>query len=256
MEEATNPVGSVSRAFEVVDVLVEQGPSTVSAVADELDLAISTTHSHLATLVQAGYVVREGERYRASLQFLDAGAQVRKSLPIFRVGAPEVDSLAESTGELTNLSVDERYRCVHIYQSSGSDAVTLDTHAGAATPMHATASGKAILAHRSDEYVDSLIETHGLPALTDSTVTTRSALETELDSVRDHGYAVDDGERLPGLRCVAAPVTTQDDTVLGAVSVSGPARRVEDDRLYETLPGVVMEAADVIGITISYGPDA
>ncbi|MFC6725118.1 HTH-type transcriptional regulator XacR, partial [Halobium palmae] len=74
----------------------------------------------------------------------------------------------------------------------------------------------------------------------------------ELEGVRERGYAVDDGERLEGLRCIATPIRSSTDEVLGAISVSAPASRVSDEELHGELSELVLSAANVIELNINY----
>jgi DNA-binding IclR family transcriptional regulator len=171
---------------------------------------------------------------------------------IHDTAAPEVERLAEETGELANLAVEERGLGVYLARASGSRAVSVDVLAGAHVHLHSTALGKAILAHESPARVDEVVERHGLPGRTDATLTDRAALDEALATVRERGYAVDRGERLAGVRCVAVPILSPDDRPLAALSVSGPATRMEGDRLHEDLPELLSSAANVVEVNHTY----
>lgn len=165
---------------------------------------------------------------------------------------PEVKSLANETGELANLLVEEQGMGVYLMRSKGEVAVDLDTYAGLRTHLHATALGKSILAHLPGSRVEEIIERRGLERKTPRSVGSREELFEALECVRDRGYAIDDGERLEGLRCIAAPVKNSSDEVLGAISVSAPASRVSDDDLHGRLPERVLSAANVVELNINY----
>jgi len=96
---------------------------------------------------------------------------------------------------------------------------------------------------------DRVIERHGLEAATEQTISDRDELRNELAETRERGYAVDNEERIAGIRCIAAPVTT-DGGVAGAVSVSAPRSRMSGDRFNEEVPSAVLGAANVIEINI------
>jgi len=88
--------------------------------------------------------------------------------------------------------------------------------------------------------------------MTPNTVTTRDALEAELDDIRERGVAFDGEERAEGIRCVAAPITDNHGNLRGSVSVSGPSTRMKDDRFRSEIPEAVQNIATVIGIDTSY----
>jgi len=173
-------------------------------------------------------------------------------MEFYQVAEPEVKSLADETGELANLLVEEQGMGVYLMRSKGEEAVDLDTYAGLRTHLHTTALGKAVLAYLPESRVEEIIERRGLAQKTPHSIGSREALFDALEEVRDRGYAIDDGERLEGLRCIAAPIKDSSDEVLGAISVSAPASRVSDDDLHGRLPERVLSAANVIELNINY----
>ncbi|WP_225308233.1 IclR family transcriptional regulator C-terminal domain-containing protein [Haloarcula sp. CBA1131] len=82
-------------------------------------------------------------------------------------------------------------------------------------------------------------------------MTTREALFDELEEIRERGYAFDREEKIQGLRCVAAPVTTKNE-IIGAISISGPASRFEGEVYEEELPSMVTRSANVIEINSQF----
>ncbi|GAA0301793.1 IclR family transcriptional regulator [Halarchaeum salinum] len=250
--EAKHPVRTTGKTLGIIEALCDRGACGVTELADELDMGKSAVHNHLATLREHGYVLQRGDEYRLGLKFLEVGGYTRKSMELYQVAEPEVDSLADETDELANLLVEERGVGVYLMRSKGADAVDLDTFAGRRTYLHTTGLGKAILAHLSEERVDEIIERHGLEQQTPRSIGTRSALDDELDDVRERGYAIDDGERLEGLRCIAAPINRSSGEVVGAISISAPASRVGDDELQNDLAERVLSAANVIELNLNY----
>jgi DNA-binding IclR family transcriptional regulator len=248
----TNTVQATRTSLAVLETLKRLDGAGVTAVAEELGIPKSTTHNHLRTLVDEGYVVAEEDGYRPSLRFLEFGEATRHRLSVYGTGEPEVRRLAEETGELANMAVEERGWGVYVARASGSDAVQVDVFAGMHVHLHCTALGKALLAHLSDARVDEILDRHGLPELTDETITDRETLHEELATVRERGYAYDRGERLPGIRCVAAPVVDPDGRVLAALSVSGPSTRMQGDRFHEEIPELLVSAANVVEINVTY----
>lgn len=250
--DAKYPVRTTEKTLALIEQLAEHGSCGVTELASDLDMGKSAVHNHLTTLQKHGYVQKAGEEYQLSLKFLEVGGRIRKSMELYQVAEPEVKSLAAETGELANILVEEQGMGVYLMRAKGAEAVDLDTYAGLRTRLHTTALGKAILAHLPESRIEEIIDHHGLEQKTKKSISTREALFETLDDVRERGYAIDDGERLEGLRCLGAPVRTSSGEVLGAISVSAPASRVSDEDLHGDLPEKVLSAANVIELNINY----
>ena len=249
---AKHPVWTTEKTLVLVEELMERGPCGVTDLADGLDMGKSAVHNHLTTLREHGYVLKTGDEYQLGLKFLEVGGHTRKSMEFYQVAESEVKSLAVETGELANLLVEEQGMGIYLMRSKGEKAVDLDTYAGLRTHLHTTGLGKAILAHLSEERVEEIIERRGLERMTPRSVGSREELFDALSRVRERGYAIDDGERLEGLRCIAAPVKASTGEVLGSISVSAPASRVSDDDLHGELAELVLSAANVVELNINY----
>ncbi|MDQ2054489.1 IclR family transcriptional regulator [Halobellus sp. H-GB7] len=250
-ESESATVGATETTFAIIEQLRDDGTS-VTDLAHALDLSKSTIHNHLRTLTQLGYVVKEGHTYHLGLQFLDLGDAARDRWNLYEVAKQELDGLVSSIGEHGYVMVEEEGRGIYIYQSKTEQAVQTDSHIGTAVDLHATAVGKAYLAYLDDERRDELLTQLDLEELTESTYSDREALEAELDSINEQGYAFNDEERFVGMRAVGAPVLGPDGQVLAAISVSGPTTRMKGERYRSEIPEMVMQAARIIGIRVTY----
>jgi DNA-binding IclR family transcriptional regulator len=244
-DEAKHPVKATVRTLEIIEALKELDRAGVTELAERLGTSKSVVHNHLSTLKEHDYVTKGEDGYSLGLRFLEMGGYRRNRMTLYRMGKPEVDALAEETGELVNIAVEEHGQCVYLYRSRGSQSVHLDIHAGERATLNTTALGKSMLAFMNDDRVSQIIERGPLPATTQHSFTDPDELRDELARTRERGYAIDDEERLEGLRCVSAPIR-QNDEVLGAISVSAPTSRLKGDRLEQTVPDKVVSAANVI----------
>lgn len=229
-KQTKHPVRTTEKSLRIITELNRFGEARVTTLANELEMGKSAVHNHLSTLEKHGYVVKNSDTktYRLSLKFLDIGGQIRSEIDVYKVAEPKVEELAAESGELVHLVVEEDGKGVYLSRSKGEHAVDLDTYIGCRHHMHSTAFGKAILSHLPRERVDEIIDQHGLPEVTPQTITSRETLYEELGQTRERGFAVDDEERLEGLRCIAAPIRFDSD-IIGAISVSGPTARIDDD---------------------------
>ncbi|WP_188877161.1 IclR family transcriptional regulator [Halarchaeum nitratireducens] len=246
-----SPVKTAQTTLRIVEALKEHDGATVTEIADALDLSKSSAHNYLRTLEHEGYVVKDDRQYRVGLRFLDLGAHARTREELYTVAKPELESIAERTGEHANLLVEEHGLGVFLLRAQGENAVGVNSHVGQCVPLHTTALGKSILAHLPAERRDDIFERHELDAKTAATITDRETLEAELAEVRESGVAYDREEGVRGLKCVAVPVLS-DDGVLGAVSVSGPTSRMGDERIETELLPQLRDAVNVIELNRAY----
>ena len=113
---------------------------------------------------------------------------------------------------------------------------------GRSMPLHATALGKALLAH--DRAVASDLASGGLVRYTSATVTDHGRLAEQLDMISDRGWADEVAEFLPGVASIAAPIQGHSRAVLGAIALAGPVERICDGCTPRAdLVGHVMESA-------------
>lgn len=245
-------VGAIGTTFQIVESLKELDSAGVSKIARHLEKPKTTVFDHLETLSELGYVVSTDDGYRLGAQFLDLGGFARKQKKVYQVGKPEVDAMASKTGEHANLMIEEHGRGIFLYKAEGKEAVQLDTYAGHHVHLQTTALGKAILAYMEEDRVEAILDQYGLPEVTEHTVSDREQLMDELTAIREQGYATDKEERVKGMWCVAAPITSSENEPLGAVSVSGPKSRMQGDRFQEELPKEVKGTANVIEVNLTH----
>lgn len=252
VEKKPRMINAVNITCEVIDALQEHNDLGVTQLADELDYAKSTIHSHLRTLEENELVVHQDDVYRLSFRYLDLAEHVKQQFGKYDVVKTEVDNLANETGEVAQFATEEHGRAVYLYKSKGAKGVETSSNIGERGPMHSTSLGKTMLSKMSTERVNEILDCHGMPRKTIDSITDREELFEELERVREHGYAVDDQENVTGIRCIAAPVIDTDDRVLGSVSVSGPSSRFDGERLATELPTAVKHTANVIEINFKF----
>lgn len=253
MTTSTPPrtVRAVQTTLDIIELLRARTEVGVTELAAELDRSKGTVHSHLATLRENEYVVKDGDRYRLSLKYLDLGETVKEGVSSYDIICEELESLAAESGELAQCATEEHGRAVYLHKAAGENAVQTASSPGTREHMHCISLGKALLAFMPDERVDRIVERHGLPRYTDRTITSRERLQAELEEIRERGVAFDEEERIEGIRCVAAPVMV-DGEVLAAISVSGPSARMRGERFREQLPSLVTRSANVIEINTRF----
>jgi len=244
MTEDTGSGGGVeagARLLSVIELLRSEGGAGVTTVADRLGVAKSTAHAHLRTLHDQRYVVKRDGEYHLGLRFLELGQAAKQPWDEYPFVEEKVEELAAESEVRAQFLAPEHNEAVYVYRATGRHSVPTDSRVGVRIPLHAVAAGKAMLASFPPERVDAVVEQHGLPALTEDTITDREELDAALDRIRERGYARNDGESWEGVQAVGAPVLTPDGDVFGGLSVSGSAHRVDPDALADLVRGAANE---------------
>ncbi|MDS0300616.1 IclR family transcriptional regulator [Halogeometricum sp. S1BR25-6] len=250
-EETGRRIRGVKIAFSIVDLLQDENKRTLTDISEELGHSKSTVHSHLKTLVDEEILVSEEDGYRLSLRILDMAKHVRDQVGNYDVIEKEVDELAAETGEIAHFGIEEYGRVSYLCKARGSRAVETASRVGTHQPMYSTSLGKTILAHLPEERQAEIIEQSSFEQHTPNTLSNPEELYAELEATLERGYGIDDEENIQGLRCVAAPVK-DGQSVLGAISISGPTSRFTEERLHGELSEHVCRAANVIELNTKF----
>ena len=251
--ESSSSVGSVVKAFTILEALYASNGAGITALADELGVSKSTIHSHLQTLTDLGYVTKRGTEYELGLRFLTFGGYVRDRTDLYQIAREGADELAEETGELAAISTESSGENLYLYQVRGAKAMSLDSHLGARLPLHCTATGKAILASLPGDRVSEIVDRVGLPPATENTITDHDTLLDELATIADRGVSFDDEERIVGMRGLACPIVHQErEVVFGAIGVTGPTNRMSGTYFEEDIPETLSRIARMIEINATY----
>lgn len=239
-------VQSVDRAISVLEILARRGEAGVSEVAAEIAVHKSTAFRLLNALETRGLVEQSEDRgkYRLGFGIVRLAGAVSGGMDVTRRGRPVCERLALELGETVNIAVAEAHHAVSLDQVRGPFAVTAHDWVGRRTPLHATSSGKVLLAHRSEKRRTELLS-RGMERFTPHTVTARRQLSEHLAAVHERGYAVATEEYELGLNAMAAPIRGHDGRVFAAVSASGPAYRLTEALMHERADTLIQGADEI-----------
>lgn len=238
---------SVDRAVTVLEIIARLGEASVSEVAASVGVHRSTISRLLAVLQLRGMVESAGGRgrYRLGLNILRLAGAVRANLDVTVQGADVSTELAALVGETVNIAIRQGDAAVNVYQAEGTGAITVNNWVGRPSPLHATSTGKVLLAWLPERETDAYLGSP-LSAYTAATVTDPGLLREQLRLARTAGYAVAVDELEDGLTAIAAPIRGPGGVVVAALSVSGPS--------YRLLPALVHEhSAEVIAAAAAIG---
>jgi DNA-binding IclR family transcriptional regulator len=253
-EAGSSQVQSVDRAIAILYLLAERGGDGVGVteVAAELGVHKSTAFRLIMALENGDLVEQLEERgkYYLGRGIVRLAGATTAQLELPRESRPVCRRLAAELGETINLAIADTGAATNILQEYGSSAVAGRNWIGRRTPLHATASGKVLLTWADDETVKQALA-GDLTEFTPQTITDASALEAELRTVRDQGWASTSEEFEVGLNAIAAPVRNSTGEVVAAVGVSGPTYRLTVEAFPEVASRVV-EGAHEISTRLGY----
>ncbi|PWK84673.1 IclR family transcriptional regulator [Lentzea atacamensis] len=238
-------VQSVDRAISVLELLA-QGEAGITEIAGELGVHKSTVSRLVSVLEARGLVEQLGERGKYAIGFgvvRLAGAATGR-MDLTKLGQPVCQTLADEFGETVNIAVHDAGVAINITQARGSAAVSAVNWIGQRTPLHATSSGKVLLAYLPVEERKRLASLP-LDSYTENTVVDPERLLAELETVASQGYAACFEELELGLHAVAVPVRGHRGEVVAAMSASGPSYRLSRQRVEDIVPAMVSAAADL-----------
>jgi IclR family transcriptional regulator, arginine deiminase pathway regulator len=255
----TRTIQSVETAFEIITYLRQQNGGTVSDLAKKTNKSSGTIHTYLSTLKAHGFVIQPGQQYELGPRFLPFGEYVRHQSKLYKAARNEIDELAQVTGEAAHLVIEHDRKIYTLYEKFGPNAVGVYYHnkkrERLLDHLHCTAAGKSILAYSSEEQLYHLIKDIGFSKNGPNSITDLNTLISELETVKERGVAFADEEQIQGIRAVGAPVCSQSNKVLGAITVSGPPTRLSGSRFHEQIPEKVLQAAEVTELNLQVEKD-
>lgn len=249
--QRSGTLATVEKGFEILEIIEDMETATLTEVADRMNIARSTAHDYLTTLLELEYLVKNDREYQLGLKFVKFGTNAKETVPLSRVITQYIERLADETGETVWFLVEEYGRGVYLEHAGGAQKIETDHSIGGRSYLHCHAGGKAILAQFPDDQVNEIIHKHGLPKMTENTITSREGLFEELERVREQGYAQNHSEQLEATRAVSSAIVI-DEEVLGAISIGGPAHRLRGEWFEEELPNLVMSAVNEIKLNQLY----
>ncbi|HYJ55925.1 MAG TPA: IclR family transcriptional regulator [Mycobacterium sp.] len=246
-EAAGGGVQSVDRALLALDILARKGEAGVTELAAEIGVHKSTAFRLLGALEEREMVEQAHERgkYRLGFGILRLANAVSGRLAVTHQGRGICERLAAEIGETVNIAVQRSHYAVNVDQARGPSAVGTHNWVGELTPLHATSSGKILLAFMNPVARRELLETAGLQRFTEHTITSIDDLDDQLNSVAHDGYVVSIEELEHGLNAVAAPIRDHAGAVIAALSVSGPGYRLTESRAKDVAAAVVLAAGEI-----------
>jgi len=189
----------------------------------------------------------DGVRYSLGVKLLDRASCVRADLR--QIARPFMKVLLEKFNETVNLGIPDGQDILYIEMLESSHTFRMAARVGSRGPVTSTALGRAIAAHLPANELANLIPSEPISQLNGPMTISAGKLRRELLNIRARGYAIDDEENLPGAVCIGAPILDVTGRSIGAISLSGPADRIQrkSKEIVSLLPAVCREISKKLG---------
>lgn len=249
-------IGSLERALEILGAIADADEPSLGSLAQQLGIPKGSLLRHLRVLESAGYVTMAPQTkfYSLGPALIHLGFVARQRLRIPEIAMPALRWLRDRYDESVHLGILSGPDVIHVAVAPSTQPVKMAVPVGERTFAHVSALGKALLAWAQPGRLDEIMAERGLPALTARTMTSADQLRRDFHLIRERGWSLDDEESADGLRCIAAPVRSEQQDVLAAISISAPSTRLSHEKL-ATMAPVLARVADQVSTQLGWpGP--
>lgn len=246
--------GSLAKGIKLLEVPADTGRATgVSELSRALGLDKSTVYRLLTTLKSRGYVEQDPEtrKYGVGPRMIAVSSRILGNNDVYLQARPVMKELLQETRETVHLAMLMENQVVYIAQEISPEVVSVSTEIGQREPIHCTAVGKALVAFLTEEELEAVIRHLDFRQYTSRTITDPDRFRAHCRQIRAQGYAVDDEELYPGVRCIAAPIRGYDGSMPASLGISGPATRLQSG-VIPWLGRIVMKYAQEVSGRLGY----
>ena len=242
------PLSSVKKALKVLEAFSDDRTELgVTQIAELLNSHKSSISRILMTLLAEGFVEKNPQtnKYRLGLKMVELGYRALKRFDLKELATPFLEELAAKTNEIIHLAVLDKNNIIYIDKRGREQALTVATTIGGRHPAYCSAMGKVLLAGLPKEKLNDVLAMEPLRRFTPTTITQVPILRKELDRVREQGFAIDNEESFPGIKCVAAPIRNSQGEAVAAISATVPKLRMGKERTKELIQLVTTYAEKI-----------
>ncbi len=242
---------SLARGLTVIEAFQDRPDGvTVGDVAARTGLSRAAVRRLLITLELQGYASHNGPVYRLSSRTLRLGFSFLSSSSLSVLALPILEEISAVIHESSSISTLEGDEIVYLARSATQRVMSVGLSVGSRLPAYCTSMGRVMLAALADEEIASFQDRVELKALTSKSITDKTVFATELERVRQQGYALVDEELELGLRSLAVPVRSRSGKVVAAINTGVQAARSTAQEMIDRFLPVLREGAERLSIAL------
>ncbi|MEK5645689.1 IclR family transcriptional regulator [Paenibacillus rhizosphaerae] len=207
----------------------------ISEISEKLGLYKSNVHNLVSTFEQFGYMEKNPDngKYRLGMKVLELAYIINSNLGLHNLIYPPMRALSTEINEVVYFALPKEPLIIYLEGVYPSSSYSSRSMVGETAEMYCTSLGKAILANLPPDRAVKAIAGQSMAVYTPNTITEKDILLDELELTRKRGYSIDNMEHEFGIKCVGVPVFKRDGSLLGAMSISGPSLRLDDQTVKE-----------------------
>lgn len=233
MVEKNSSNQSVDKMFSIIEAMASRGtPMRLKDIAEKSQVSPSTAMRILDALIANGYANQDAETslYALSYKFLWIGNSIRENLELNQLLHPYLKQISRRTGVSSALALRNGYTLVFVDEVVvQQNMVRVKHYVGKPFPLYNVACGRVFLGGFSESELNEYIRYEDMQPITPRTVCTPEDLRRQVRDARQQGYAYNDEEIIPGLRCLAFPIYAPDGHVFAAISISGTTFQINNE---------------------------
>ncbi len=240
MKTKADVSATVLRAMKVLKYLKEApGPQSVSYISKDLDLSPTIVHRLLTTLKMEGFVFQDAQSklYSLGAVFLDYANKIVNELPFAPIVEPWLLQLRNTSEETVGFYIPNGHTRLCLMEYESRQEIRRSVGVGTQLPIYAGATGRAIISFQSEQRQKQIL--NGLSK------EERAVVQQKIVVTQQYGYSVSLEEISANVSAISAPVFDQQKRVVGAISISGPAFRFNDEKIAEVVPDLLHATAEV-----------
>lgn len=248
-------VPNLERGLKLMELLLDYPEGLQqSEIATLLHCAKTSVYRIAMTLVEYGYLVRDEETktLRLSRKLVAMGSRTLAEEDLMSLSVDILKKLRDQLKETVLIGTIVETELVVLGQVLGSHPFKFSVDLGARLPLHVAAPGKAILAWTPPAEREAILKKISFVRFNERTIGDVQTYIHELNQVAERGYALDQGEQLAGIHCVAAPVFNRYGYPIASIWTTGPMERMRREDLPK-VGAVVMEHSRIISGRLGYG---
>jgi IclR family transcriptional regulator, pca regulon regulatory protein len=252
---------SLERGLAILGSFTPERPVLgIADIADELGMSRSTTHRYVITLVALGFLEQGASRkYRLDLRVTDLGMSALNSTGLREHARPYLEELRQRSSYTVNIAVLDGPEILYVDRARslrrGQNKIDLNLRPGSRLPAYCTSLGKVLLAYLPEAEQRELLGELQLIRRGPHSMTSKKALLTELEQIREDGLGVNDEELLEGLFSMAAPIRNESNEVVAAINMAAHSSMISLEELVDALGPHLLATADSISARLGYRRD-
>ncbi|MDJ0760579.1 MAG: IclR family transcriptional regulator C-terminal domain-containing protein [Woeseiaceae bacterium] len=250
----TEFLSTLARGLSVLRVFTKERPEmTLSEVAVATELNPAVARRCLHTLVELGYVGKEGKMFLLTPEVMGFASAFLESMNLEEVVQPHLQKVRDKTGDSASLAVYSNQEILYLVHVSTFRMVRMGAGVGTRFPVYPTSLGRVLLAFQPEGRIEDYFDSVELKKLTSQTVTSVPRLRKTLREVRNNGFASIQDELDYGIVSVAVPIFAPDGDILAAINCSTATTRITEEEMVDSrLPQLRRAAAKIEGELARY----